>query len=451
MVWPGRFRYNRGAIVRAEIGPRERNSFFMSLRQRWIEIRSGFDPAFWVANVTELFERLAYYGALAVLAIYLHESLKLSVQQTTSLIGFFGFVAWFLPVLSGTLADRFGFRRALLFAYAITSVGYFLLGSLAAPWMAPLRGAISPGWLAGPVLFLSALGPSVVKPCVAGTIARASRENVRSVGYSIYYMLVNVGGTLGPILASLVRQHAGIENVFRMSALSVFLMFWVTLFFYREPARSGGPPVESVGAALRNMFVVLSNLRFVAFLLIYSLFWVLFWQEFLSVLSFVRGYVNPNAPVDAMLSTDALTVICLQLLVNYATRKIPVFPALTLGIFVSSVAWIPLALHPTTGTVIAALAIVALGEIIQAPRYYEYISRLAPPAEQGLYMGYAFLPIAIGYFIAGRLAGYLLHEFGEILKKPREMWWVVTAIGILTTILMWLYNRIVKPQAPAAC
>jgi len=422
----------------------------MSLRQRWHEILSGFERSFWIANSTELLERLAYYGALAVLTIYLHENLKLSVEQTTSLIGFFGFVAWFLPVLSGTLADRFGFRRALLFAYAITSIGYFLLGSLSAPWLAPLKGAINPGWLAGPVLFLSALGPSVVKPCVAGTIARASRENVRSVGYSIYYTLVNVGGMLGPVLASLVRQRTGIENVFRMSALSVFLMFWVTLFFYREPARSGGRPVESVGAALRNMFVVLSNLRFVLFLLIYSVFWVLFWQEFISVPLFVRGYLNPSAPVDAMLSTDALTVICLQIPVSYVTRKMPVFPALTLGIFVSSIAWIPIALHPAIWTAVAALAIVALGEIIQAPRYYEYISRLAPPAEQGLYMGYAFLPIAIGYFIAGKLGGYLLHEFGEVLKKPREMWWVVTAIGILTAILMWLYDKIVKPQAAGA-
>jgi proton-dependent oligopeptide transporter, POT family len=422
----------------------------LNFTERSTEIRSGFDPAFWIANFTELFERLAYYGALAVLAIYLHESLKLSVEQTTSLTGFFVFVAWFLPVLSGTLADRFGFRRALLFAYAITSLGYFLLASLSAPWLAPLRGSVEPGWLAGPVLILSALGPSVVKPCVAGTIARASRENVRSIGYSIYYTLVNVGGTLGPLLASVVRQHAGIESVFRMSALSVFLMFWVTLFFYREPARSSGRPVETVGAAFLNIFVVLSNLRFIAFLLIYSLFWVVFWQEFISLPLFVRGFVNPNAPVDAMLSTDALTIICLQIIVNYATRKIPVFPALTLGIFISGIAWIPLALHPATWTVILSLACVALGEIIQAPRYYEYISRLAPPAQQGLYMGYAFLPIAIGSIIAGKLAGYLLHEFGEVLKQPREMWWVVAAIGVLTAILMWLYDKIAKPQPAGA-
>jgi proton-dependent oligopeptide transporter, POT family len=418
----------------------------LAFSQRLREIRTGFESAFWVANLTELFERLAYYGTTAVLAIYLHENLKLSLEQTGDLMGFFGFVVWFLPVLGGTLADRFGFRRALMFAYGVMTLGYFLLGSLSAPWMSPLHNAIDLKWLVGAILIVPALGPAVVKPCVAGTTGRASKENVRSIGYSIYYTLVNVGGTLGPIVASLVRQHVGIESVFRVSALSVFLMFWVTLLFFREPKHRGEEQVPSVLAAVRNMVVILGNLRFVAFLLIYSGYWIVFWQEYVSVPLFVRGYVNPKANVDALLSIDALTVICLQLLVTFLTRKIATFPALTLGIFVSSIAWIPLALHPAISTTIVALATVALGEIIQSPRYYEYISRLAPASEQGLYMGYAFLPIAIGYLIAGKLGGYLLHLFGDILRQPQTMWWVVVGIGILTAFLMWIYNLVVKPQ-----
>lgn len=422
----------------------------MSFDQRLREIRTGFEPAFWVANITELFERLAYYGTTAVLAIYLHENLKLSVGQTGALMGFFGFVVWFLPVLGGTLADRFGFRRALMFAYAVMTLGYFLLGSLSAPWMAPLRNAIDLKWLVGAVLMVPALGPSVVKPCVAGTTARASKENVRSIGYSIYYTLVNVGGTLGPLVASLVRQRTGIENVFRVSALSVFLMFWVTFFFYREPGPSTDAQVTTVGGAIRNMFVILGNARFVSFLLVYSGYWILFWQEYVSLPLFIRGYVNPKANVDALLSIDALTVICLQILVSFLTRKIPTFAALTLGILVSSLAWIPLALHPAVSTAALALAVVALGEIIQSPRYYEYVSKLAPAGQQGLYMGYAFLPIAIGYFIAGTLGGYLLHEFGDVLKRPQQMWWVIVGVGILTAVLMWIYNLIAKPAEHTA-
>ena len=100
----------------------------MSLAQRLREIRSGFEPAFWIANLTELFERLAYYATAAVLAIYLNEQLHFSSELTGWLIGTFGLVVWFLPILGGTLADRFGFRRALMFAYLVMTVGYFLLG-----------------------------------------------------------------------------------------------------------------------------------------------------------------------------------------------------------------------------------------------------------------------------------------------------------------------------------
>jgi proton-dependent oligopeptide transporter, POT family len=417
----------------------------LPLSQRLREIRTGFESSFWVANITELFERLAYYGTTAVLAIFLHEKLQLSLGQTGLLMGIFGFVVWFLPVLGGTLADRFGFRRALLFAYAVMTVGYFLLGSLSSPWMEPLRQAIDLKWLVGAVLMVPALGPGLVKPCVAGTTGRASKENVRSIGYSIYYTLVNVGGTLGPIVASFVRTHVGIEYVFRVSALSVFLMFWVTLFFFREPSQTKEEQVASVPAAIRNMFVVLGNWRFVAFLLIYSGYWVMFWQEYVSVPLFVRGFVDPKAHVDALLSIDAFTVMCLQIVVTYLTRKIRTFPAMTLGIFVSSLAWIPLALHPAISTTAVALAGVALGEIIQTPRYYEYMSRLAPPGQQGLFMGYAFLPVAIGYLIAGPFGGYLVHLFGDVLKQPQKMWWVVMGVGIVTTFLMWVYNVIARP------
>ncbi len=419
----------------------------MSFSQRLQEIRTGFERAFWVANITELFERLAYYGASAVLAIYLSEQLHFSKELTGWMIGIFGFVVWFLPVLGGALADRFGFRNALLFAYLVMTIGYFLLGSLAAPWMQAARHALSDKWLVLGILMIPALGPAVVKPCVAGTTARASAENVRSIGYSIYYTLVNIGGTVGPIMAWFVRKQLGLgmANVFRVSALSVFLMFCVTLVFFREPTRSGDKQVESVAAAIKNMFVVVGNLRFVLFLVIFSSFYIVFWQEFVSAPLFLRGYVDPNANADLILSIDALTVICFQILVSYLTRKMRAFPAMTLGLLISSLSWLILAIHPTTVGLMVSLVVLALGEITQSARYYEYISRLAPPGQQGLYMGYAFLPIAIGYFIAGPLGGYLLHQFGDVLHRPQQMWWVVTGVGVGGAVLMLIYDKVFKP------
>ncbi len=424
----------------------------MDFSQRLREIRSGFEPAFWVANFTEIFERIAYYATTAVLAIYLNEQLHFSSELTGWLVGTFGLVVWFLPILGGTLADRFGFRRSLMFAYLVMTVGYFLLGSLSATWMEPLRHALTDKWLVFAILMIPAMGPGVVKPCVAGTTARASNENVRSIGYSIYYTLVNIGGALGPIVAFLVRKKLGlgIENVFRVAACCVFLMFWTTLFFYREPGRSGEEKVASVWRAIKNMFVVLANARFVVFLLIFSGFFIVFWQQYISMPLFIRGFVDPKADVDLLLSVDAIVVICLQIPITLLTRKMPAFTAMTLGLLITSLAWIILAIHPTVGAALVALVFVALGEITQVSRYYEYVSRLAPPGQQGVYMGYAFLPVALGYFMGGPLGGYLVHEYGDVLHRPAQMWWVVSGVGVVATILMLFYNKIVKPGMSAA-
>jgi proton-dependent oligopeptide transporter, POT family len=388
---------------------------------------------------------------MAVLAIYLNEQLHFSPQLTGSLLGIFGFVVYLLPILGGTLADRFGFRRALIFAYLVLTLGYFLLGSLSSPWMQSARAALGDRNLVLLVLLVPALGPSVVKPCVAGTTARASAENVRSIGYSIYYTVVNIGGALGPIIAWLVRKQLGlgIENVFRIASANVFLMFWVVLFFFREPG-TAGKNTASIGDALRNIFVVLANGRFVTFLLISSGFYVVFWQIFISMPIFIRTYVNPNADTDLLSSAEPIVVISCQILLAYLTRRLPAVQAISLGFLIAGIAWIPLALHPSLKVLVFCLAVLAVGEVIQASRYYEYCSRLAPEGQQGLYMGYAFLPIAIGNLIAGKLGGYLVQEFGAVLGRPAAMWWVIAAIGAATAALMWIYGSVVKARPTAS-
>ena len=434
--------------------PARPNEEILAFAQRLNEIRSGFQLPFWVANFTEIFERVAYYSTTAVLAIYLTEQLHFSSQLAGTLQGIASFVVYALAILAGTLADRFGFRRTLMLAYTILTVGYFLLGSLETSWMAPLRHAIGDTWLVSLVLLVPSLGPGLVKPVVAGTTARASSEKVRSLGYSIYYTLVNIGGTVGPLMAWVVREKMGwgIANVFRFAALSVFLMFWVTLLFYREPGKPDDAKVASIGRAFLNMFIVLGNLRYVTFLLISSGFYVVYWQIFFSAPVFLRRFVNPHADVDRILSLEGATIICFQILVAYLTQKIPAVQAIAIGFLIAALSWVLLAVHPSTFAFGILLVVLALGELLQASRYYEYCSRLAPPGQQGLYMGYAFLPIAIGSAVGGPLGGYLLHEFGDVLHRPAEMWWVVAAVGVLTAALMLLYDRIVKPLAasPAA-
>ena len=422
----------------------------MGFSERMKEIRDGFERPFWVANLSELFERLSYYAAFASLARYLHETLNFPAAQAGSLTGLFGGLVWFLAAFGGTLADRLGFRRSLSLAYFILSVSYFLLGSLGSPWLSPVRSAVPLWLLVGFVLTLPALGVALVKPCVVGTTARASKENVRSIGYSIYYTLVNIGGAAGPYVASWVHQHLRVESVFRVAALSVFLMFFAVLLLFKEPRRSNEVQTASAGAAFRNFMTVLGNPRFMIFLLIFSGYWIVYWQEFIVLPIYVHEYVNSGTDTELMLVTGPLTVIALQLAMSFLMKKVAAFRAITLGTLVSGLAWIILIVHPTPAMVIATLFAVSLGEIIQSPRYYEYISRLAPAGQQGTYMGFAFLPIGIGSLIAGPLGGMLLHRFGEVQHQPQRIWWVITGIGILTALLLYVYDRIVKPGGAAA-
>ena len=421
----------------------------MSFGGRLKEIRNGFERPFWVANISELFERLSYYAAFASLARYLHETLSFPAAQATSLTGLFGGLVWFLAAFGGTLADRLGFRRSLSLAYFILSGSYFLLGSLGSSWLAPVRAAVPLWLLVGFVLMLPALGIALVKPCVVGTTARASKENVRSIGYSIYYTLVNIGGAAGPYVASWVHQHMRVESVFRVAALSVFLMFFAVLLLFKEPRRLNEVQTASADAAWRNFVMVLGNPQFMIFLLIFSGYWIVYWQEFIILTIYVHDYVNSGTDTELMLVTGPLTVIALQLLMSFLMKKVAPFRAITLGTLVSALAWLILIVHPTPAMVVVMLFAVSLGEIIQSPRYYEYISRLAPAGQQGTYMGFAFLPIGIGSLIAGPLGGLLLHHFGEVQHQPQRIWWVVTGIGVLTALLLYVYDCIVKPGSVA--
>jgi len=422
----------------------------MSFSQRLAEVRTGFERSFWVANVSELFERLSYYAAFASLARYLHEALNFPTERAADLSGLFGGLVWFLAIFGGAVADRLGFRRALSAAYLILASSYFLLGSLGAPWLAGIRSAVPLVVLVTVVLMLPALGVALVKPSVVGTTARASNENVRSIGYSIYYTLVNIGGALGPFVASWVHHHLSVENVFRVSALSVFLMFFAVLLLFREPRKSGDQKTGSLAETAKNFGKVLGNPKFMIFLLLFSGYWIVYWQEFITLPIYVHDYVNPNADTEKMLSTGPLIVIAFTVVFSVLTQKISAFRAVLLGTLISMVGFAILALHATVAGAYGTLVVIAIGELIQQPRYYDYISRLAPPGQQGTYMGFAFLPLGIGSFLAGRIGGSLLHHFGEVQHRPELFLWSLTAIGLGTTLLLWIYDRIVKPSEATA-
>jgi proton-dependent oligopeptide transporter, POT family len=418
----------------------------LTFSERLQEIRTGFERPFWIANISELFERLSYYAVFAVLARYLHEGLHFDTQRAGSLSGMFGGWVWVMAVFGGAVADRMGFRRALSLAYLFLTAAYFALGSIGADWFAPLRNAVPLVTLVVIVLTLPALGVALVKPSVVGTTAHASKDNVRSLGYSIYYTLVNIGSTAGPLLAGWQQGHGKVESVFRIAALSVFAMFFLVLLLFKEPRRSGETQTPSLGQVAKNFFTVLSNPRFMLFLLIFTGYWIVFWQEFIALPLYITAYIDPNANTAWIVATDPIVVICFTMLIGFLTKRMHSFHAIVLGTLITSLAWILLIVHPSVWMAVATLVVVATGEIIQQPRYYDYVSRLAPPEQQGTYMGFAFLPLGIGSFIGGPFSGWLMHHFGEELHEPQMVWWSVIAVGVATTLLLWIYDHFLRVE-----
>jgi uncharacterized membrane protein YeaQ/YmgE (transglycosylase-associated protein family) len=205
-----------------------------------------------------------------------------------------------------------------------------------------------------------------------------------------------------------------------------------------------------MGKKIANLFVVLANFRFMIFLLIYSLYWIIFWQEFIIVPYYVVDYIDKTYPYEFLQSwAGAGAIILLQIPVNRLTKNISTHSAILTGFAVSSLIWIIIGIYPSVPTIAAGIVAFSIGEMIQAPRYYEYISEIAPPGQQGLFQGYAFLPIAIARFVGDPIGGWL-YQTSKAAGKPEIVWYALIGIGVGATILMWIYNVVVSRTEASA-
>ena len=418
----------------------------VGLSERLRVLRTGFTRTFWVANTLELFERFAFYGSKAVLAVYLSRAVGLTVESGNDLVGLYGLLVFGLPVFAGVVVDRFGFKRSLLACFAIFSVGYTLIGLAGLPAGQPFVDAIGKKGFVVLALVVTAIGGSLIKPCIVGTVARTTTEETKGLGYSIYYTLVNFGGFFGPILGSEVRLRLGIASVLVMSASISAALVFGTLAFYREPA--GPREGRTFGKVFADFVLVICNVRFMLFLLIFSGFWLMFWHIF-DALPF---YVTDVLKIDRfeLLSTvDAFGIMFLTVPVTWLMKKVKPIRAMAGGFAVASASWLIIAFSQSWQGVVAAMLLFAVGEAMQAPRFYEYVADLAPEGQTGTYMGFAFLPVALGAFGAGHLSGVLVARYVRS-GNPGTMWVILSAIGFGATFAMLLYDRFVAPRKAAA-
>jgi POT family proton-dependent oligopeptide transporter len=411
----------------------------MTLAQRWQEIRTGFHPTFWVANTLELFERLAYYGSKSVLTVFLATKVGLS-EEAGFLAGLFNAVLYSLPIVAGVFVDKYGFKRTLMACFAIFCLGYFMIGLAGMEYGQVLSDAIGKRNYVIVVLMLTAIGGSLIKPCVVGTVAKTSKPQTQALGFSIYYTLVNLGGAIGPMIAYFIRTDLGIEFVLVMSSITSLFLFFGAWFFFKEPE---GEPTErkTFGKVFNDMLLVFTNIKFMSFLLIFSGFWMMFWQIFYSFPFYVTDVLHYEA-FEFLETVDAWTIIVITIPITALVSKLRPVTAITIGFAIASLSWIIIGVGGTVLAAIVGVAVFALGEATQAPRFYEYVSSLAPKDQVGTFMGFAFLPVAIGSFTAGIIADWLRGSYLE--TNPPMMWYTLSAIGITSTILMVIYNRLVN-------
>ena len=416
------------------------------------------------AVVMELFERLAYYGMVLVLGIYLVQHIGLRPDVYGTLYGLFTGALYLLPLFAGALADRFGYRPALVVAFATLTGGYVLLGSTTRIGLICVA------------LGLIAVGGSIVKPTISGTVTRTTEEgSTRPVGFGLYYMVINAGGLIGPVVAAQVRNRTEFRYVFWVSAASCALMLVQALVAFREPVDAEQRRGRSVGRVLADMVLVLGNWRFVLLLVIFSGFWgminVLFGfmpllvdafsnlpaaeaaiDRIVPITSWAGHWLNP----EVFVSLDALLIVLLQAGVSVATRRWRTLSAMLVGTAVCTLAWVMPAMSRTAAIVALGIAVWSVGETIASARFFQYCGTIAPPDQVAVYLGYSFFAIFLGNLYSGPWAGFLYQRFvtdrvaAHLAPNFHIFFAGVMLMGVLATVGLAVYGAVVAPGGGAA-
>ena len=420
--------------------------------------RSSFPSTFWVANVMELFERAAYYGMNSVLAVYLAGSvseggLGFGEQSVGFLQSIVYAATYVVPILGGALADRYGYRRMLLVAFSLLAAGYFAAGHVSSYALVFLA------------LLVMATGSGLFKPVISGTIARTTDETNSAFGFGIYYWMINLGAFLAPLVVSVLKGFSW-RYVFVASALYTGLMLLPTVFVFRDPPRPAS--TKTLREVLVGAAEVLADARFMLMIVVYSGFWVLYFQNFGSVLWYLRDFVD-RAPVSAAVTSwlrglglpwtftfdvehvtviNAGTIILLQVLISRLVRDWKPLPTMVTGMALGAVGFLLLASSRDPWVFVLGIAVFSIGEMTAHPKYYSFVGLVAPADRKAVYMGYAFLYGVLGSLLGSSLGAFLY----EAMLKPalgtpqadaraRTFWLLFAALGVVAVAGLVVFAR----------
>jgi POT family proton-dependent oligopeptide transporter len=392
---------------------------------------SGFSRPFWAANISELFERIAFYGMTPVLVPYLTQVRGFDQSTAIRVSGNLGFAVYGLPIFSGVLADWLGYRRAMLLAYVLLSCGY--LGVRASPSFQAVVAALT----------LVALGASIIKPAITGTVQRKCSEERRPVGFSIYYTLVNIGGFLGPNISGAVVAAAGLAWVFPTSAGAIVVAIGLVLLLYRDDRDASGTVKRPLGKLLQDFFGILTTPRLMTLFLLVAGFWSLFFQFYGAFTLYLTKDLGASQQrANFIISLDAALIIACQVIVGYLTRNWTTARAVWIATFIGAAGFAVIGLSPSLWLAAAGVVVFSIGEMIYSAHFYKYLGNLAPPGQEAMYLGFAFLPIALGSLISGWIGGPIANVARDQLHHPEKMFWGFGAVGLVAAVGLWIHAQV---------
>ncbi len=418
-----------------------------------------FPKAFWSANIVELFERAAYYALFITITLYLTNLVGFNDVNAAWISGVFSAGLYFLPPFMGAVADRIGFRNALLVAFSLLSLGYFLLGAF------PYKLIVLPA------LVILMFGGSFIKSVITGTVAKTTTESNRAKGFSIFYAMVNVGSFSGKTFAYPLRVTLGVEYINFFSAASTLIALVVVFFFYKNVSSSESK--RSSKELIAGLVKILSNFRLLLLILIVTGFWMIQHQLYATMPKYIIRTVGKNASPEWIANVNPLIVVLCVVLITKLMRHRTALFSMTVGMFLMPLSALCMAMsyvlekiagkeisvfsivtaHPITIMLIVGIVFQALAECFISPRYLEYFSLQAPKGEEGLYLGFSHLHSFLASILGFGLSGYLLTAYCPDPKTltPQQMltayddaymiWFYFAGIGMIAAIALIAYSR----------
>jgi dipeptide/tripeptide permease len=422
-----------------------------------------FPKAFWTANIVELFERAAYYGVFIAITLYLSRIVGFDDIEAAWIGGVFSAGLYFLPPFTGALADKIGFRNAIILAFALLSLGYFSLGAF------PYKAVVLPS------LVVLMFGGSFIKSIITGTVAKTTTPETRAKGYSIFYGIVNVGAFLGKTFAYPIRIELGLTAINYFSAIMSFVALIVVVLFYKNVSADGeGKSVKEVWAGFIR---VVTNMRLLTLIFIVTGFWIIQHQLYATMPKYVLRTVGEQASPEWIANVNPAVVMALVMFITHLMRNIKAVSSMAVGMFLMPLSALLMAssnllesvtgqsvsifglfsAHPITVMMIFGIMVQGLAECFISPRYLEYFSLQAPKGEEGLYLGFSHLHSFLSSILGFGISGYLLTAYAPdpTTLSPEQLltaydqsymiWYYFAAIGLTAAVALliyrWYYQR----------